>query len=551
MGGLAVAIHPRAGTPAQQGDLIDVPSLIRAYYTGSPDPELAEQRVSFGTSGHRGSPLRANFNECHLVAIAEAVGRHRASKNVTGPLFLGADSHALSEPAKTTVIEVLAAHGIEVRIDSEDRFTPTPAVSHAILEANRGRRNGLADGIVITPSHNPPEDGGIKYNPPSGGPAGGEVTAWIESEANRLLDGGNRDVARIPFERARCLSTTRGYDYVGRYVAALPDVLDVDAIRGSGLRVAVDPLGGAALPYWKPIAEALDLDLTVVSDAVDPRFAFMTLDWDARIRMDCSSPHAMASVVGLRDHFDIAFSNDTDADRYGIVTKGAGLLPPNNYLAVAAGHLFAHRSAWADSVGVGKTIVTSALLERIAGSLKRPVFEVPVGFKWFVDPLLDGTCGFVGEESAGASFLRRDGTAWTTDKDGILLNLLAVEATARAGRDLGEVYHDWTQKLGEPHYARIDVAADADTRAHLGKLSASDVTASELAGEAVEQVLTNAPGNDASIGGLKVTSKNAWFAARPSGTEPIYKIYAESFLGSDHLARVQEEAEAFVARALL
>lgn len=545
-----MAIDPRAGTPAQQSDLVDVPSLIRAYYAGSPDPELAEQRVAFGTSGHRGSPLRSSFNEFHLLAIAEAVARYRAKQGITGPLFLGADSHALSEPAKATVLEVLAAHGIDVFVDSGDRFTPTPAVSLAILEANRGRRSGLADGIVITPSHNPPEDGGIKYNPPSGGPASREATAWIEREANELLCTGNREAARIPFELARRWPTTHAYDYVRRYVEALPEVLDAGAIRSSGLRVAVDPLGGAALPYWEPIAEALGLDLTVASDAVDPRFAFMTLDWDGRIRMDCSSPHAMARVLELRERFDLVFSNDTDGDRHGIVTPGAGLLAPNDYLVLAIGHLFEQRPQWPRNAGIGKTVVSSGLIDRMARILKRPLLELPVGFKWFVEPLLEGKCGFAGEESAGASFLRRDGTVWTTDKDGMLLNLLAVEITSHAGKDLGDVYRSWTKQLGEPHYARIDVPASSEMRARLSGLSESDVTVSELAGEGVERVLVRAPGNDEPIGGFKVVSRNGWFAARPSGTEPLYKVYAESFLGADHLARIQEEAQALVKRAL-
>ncbi len=545
-----MTIDPRAGTPAQQCDLVDVPSLIRAYYTGKPDPAIKEHGVSFGTSGHRGSSLRHSFNECHLLAITEAIVRYRSRVGTTGPLFLGADSHALSEPAKATVLEVLAGHGIDVFVDSADRYTPTPAVSLAILDANRARGANPADGIVITPSHNPPEDGGIKYNPPSGGPASSEVTTWIEQEANGLLASGNRDVRRIPFERARRLPTVHFYDYVRAYVDTLPQVLDIDVLSGSGLHLAVDPLGGAALPYWEPIAESLGLDLTIVSDAVDPRFSFMTLDWDGRIRMDCSSPYAMAGVTRLRDGFDLVFSNDTDGDRHGIVARAAGLLPPNDFLALAARHLFAHRPQWSRTVGIGKTIVTTGLLDRIAHALGRPLFEVPVGFKWFVNSLLDGTCGLVGEESAGASFLRHDGTVWTTDKDGILLNLLSAEIVGRGGKELGDTYRELTEELGEPHFARIDVRASSETCARLRSVRETDVNVKELGGEKVVQILTCAPGNAAAIGGVKVETPNGWFAARPSGTEPLVKIYAESFIGDDHLARIQEEAQAVVDRVI-
>ena len=536
--------------PAQQGDLVDVPSLIRAYYTGRPDPEQTEQRIAFGTSGHRGSSLRASFNEPHLIAIAEAVARYRSEEGIRGPLFLGADSHALSEPAKATVLEVLAAHGIDVFIDSADRFTPTPALSLAIVEANRGRSGALADGLAITPSHNPPEDGGIKYNPPSGGPAPGEVTSRIERQANALLRKNNAGVQRMAFDRALQAPTTYRYDYLRHYVEALPRVLDVDVLRGAALRVAVDPLGSAALSYWEPIGEALGLDLTVVSDAVDPRFAFMTLDWDGRIRMDCSSRYAMEPVVALRDRFDLGLATDTDADRHGIVTREAGLLPPNDYLAVAIGHLFAHRPGWGSGAGIAKSVVTSGLIDRIARDLGRPLLEMPVGFKHFVEPLQSGECGFVGEESAGASFLCHDGTVWTTDKDGILLCLLAVEITAQAGEDLGAVYRRWTSRLGTPHFARIDVSASREIRERLGALGESDVTLETLAGEPIEAIRTHALGNAEPFGGVKIVTRNGWFVARPSGTEALYKIYAESFLGEDHLTRIQDEAQDFVAKVI-
>ncbi|HSP95235.1 MAG TPA: phosphoglucomutase (alpha-D-glucose-1,6-bisphosphate-dependent), partial [Thermoanaerobaculia bacterium] len=497
----------------------------------------------------RGSSLRGSFNEAHILAITQAICEYRGGQGITGPLYIGKDTHALSEPAFATALEVLGANAVEVMIDRDDGYTPTPAVSHAILVHNRGRTSGLADGIVITPSHNPPEDGGFKYNPPHGGPADTEVTRWIEDRANGLLSSALKSVARIGYEQARRAATTHGYDYVGSYVNDLGSVLDMDVIQGGKFRIGVDPLGGAGVAYWRPIAERYGIDVDVVNDTVDPTFRFMPLDWDGKIRMDCSSPYAMAKLIGLKDRFDIAFGNDTDNDRHGIVTRGAGLMNPNHYLAAAIFYLFTHRPGWSHDAAVGKTIVSSSAIDRVAAKVGRALVEVPVGFKWFVPGLLDGTLAFGGEESAGASFLRRDGTAWATDKDGILMNLLAVEIMAGTGRDPSELYGDLTRELGAPVYERIDAPATAEQRAILLKLSPADLKASELAGDPIQEMLTTAPGNGAAIGGLKVVTANGWFAARPSGTEDVYKLYAESFSGREHLKRIQEEAQALVSRA--
>ena len=544
-----MATSPLAGEPAPSSMLVNVPRLVAAYYTLQPDPAVGEHRVAFGTSGHRGSAVRHSFNEAHILAVSQAVCRYRQEQGITGPLFLGMDTHALSEPAFATALEVLAANGVEVMVDRDGGYTPTPVVSHAILGHNRGRTAGLADGILITPSHNPPEDGGFKYNPPHGGPADTQVTRWIEEQANAILADGLRAVSRISYERAQSAPTTHAYDYRGAYVGDLGAVLELEAVRSARLKIAVDPLGGAGVAYWAPIAERYGLDLTIVNDAVDPTFRFMTLDWDGKIRMDCSSPYAMTRLIALRDRFDVAFANDTDNDRHGIVTRGAGLLNPNHYLAVAISYLFAHRPGWRADAGVGKTVVSSSIIDRVAAKLERRLVEVPVGFKWFVDGLLDGSLGFGGEESAGASFLRRDGSAWSTDKDGIILNLLAAEMTARTGRDPGELYVELTREFGAPVYERIDAPATPAQKAALQKLSPQHVQASELAGERIEHILTAAPGNGAAIGGLKVLTAHGWFAARPSGTEDVYKLYAESFLGEDHLRKIQEEAQALIARA--
>ncbi|MFW6066843.1 MAG: phosphoglucomutase (alpha-D-glucose-1,6-bisphosphate-dependent) [Myxococcota bacterium] len=541
--------HSLAGKPAPPDLLVDPSELTKAYHDRVPDPAVPAEQVRFGTSGHRGSSLRGSFNERHILAIAQAICDYRAREGIDGPLFLGIDTHALSPLAKRTALEVLAANGVEARVDGDDGYTPTPVVSFAILEHNRGRSAGLADGIVITPSHNPPEDGGFKYNPPHGGPAGTETTRWIEQRANDLLERGLAGVRRVPFERARSADTTRPHDYVSPYVGALGQVLDMDAIAASGLRIGVDPMGGSGVGLWAPIADRHGLDLHVVNDRVDPTFAFMHLDRDGRIRMDCSSPYAMAGLVALKERYDIAFGNDPDADRHGIVTPSAGLMNPNHYLAVAVDYLFRHRPAWRQGLAVGKTLVSSSMIDRVAADLGRPLCEVPVGFKWFVQGLLEGTYGFGGEESAGASFLRWDGAVWTTDKDGILLDLLAVEITARLGRDPGEAYVALTERLGTPVYERIDAPATPEQKAALARLSPEQVVASELAGFPVVAVLTRAPANDAPIGGLKVVTEQGWFAARPSGTEDVYKIYGESFVGPEHLARIQREAQAIVARA--
>ncbi|KOX02315.1 phosphoglucomutase [Streptomyces sp. NRRL B-1140] len=542
--------HERAGSPAGPEDLVDVARLVTAYYARRPDLDDPGQRVAFGTSGHRGSSLANAFNDDHIAATSQAICEYRAGQGIDGPLFLGADTHALSEPARVTALEVFAANEVTVLIDDADGYTPTPAVSHAILAHNRGRTTGLADGVVVTPSHNPPADGGFKYNPPSGGPAASDATSWIQDRANEIIRGGLKDVRRVSYARALAAPTTGRYDFLGRYVAGLPDVLDLDAIRSAGIRIGADPLGGASVAYWGRIAEQHGLDLTVVNPHTDPTWRFMTLDWDGKIRMDCSSPYAMASLIEQRDRFGISTGNDADADRHGIVTPDAGLMNPNHYLAVAISYLYAHRDRWPATTGIGKTLVSSAMIDRVAADLGRELVEVPVGFKWFVDGLAGGTIGFGGEESAGASFLRRDGSVWTTDKDGILLALLASEITAVTGKTPSEHYAALTARFGEPAYARIDAPATREEKALLAKLSPAQVTADSLAGDAVTAVLTEAPGNGAAIGGIKVTTDNAWFAARPSGTEDVYKIYAESFLGPDHLGRVQEEAKSVVLTAL-
>lgn len=542
--------HPRAGLPALPGDLVDVPRLITAYYTERPDPAVATQRVAFGTSGHRGSSFDCSFNEWHIAAITQAICQYRAAQRITGPLYLGIDTHALSVPAGATALEVLAANEVEVRIARDDEYTPTPAISHAVLTHNRGRDSGLADGIVVTPSHNPPDGGGFKYDPPNGGPADTTLTRWIEETANQFLANGLTGVRRIPLERARRAATTRRHDYIDAYVSDLGAVLDLDAVKRSGIRLGVDPLGGAGTRYWAHIADRYGLDLTVTNDAIDPTFRFMTLDWDGKIRMDPSSPFVMARLIELKDRFDIAFACDTDHDRHGIVTKGVGLLPPNNYLAVCIDYLMRHRSGWRPDAGVGKTIVSSSIVDRVAAGLGRRLFEVPVGFKWFVDGLMDGSLGFVGEESAGAAFLRRDGAVWTTDKDGIIPALLSAEMTAVTGRDPSQLYQEITRQHGEPIYARMDAPATPEQKAALQRLSPQQVKATELAGEPIREMRTTAPGNDAAFGGLKVITDGGWFAARPSGTENIYKIYAESFRSEQHLRRIQEEAQAIVSAAL-
>jgi phosphoglucomutase len=539
--------HPLAGKPPPESLLIDPEKLRAQYYSERPDVREAEQRVAFGTSGHRGSAARRSFNEAHLLAVTQAVCEYRKQERIDGPLFLGMDTHALSLPAQRTALEVLAANGVEVRFT--DGATPTPVISHAILTYNRGRTSGLADGVVITPSHNPPEDGGIKYNPPNGGPADTKITAGIEKRANELLGSGNTGVARTPYEKARTAATVRTHDFITPYVADLAQVLDMEAIRGAKLSIGADPLGGSNLDYWQPIAERYGLKLEVVNKTVDPTFRFMPLDHDGKIRMDCSSPYAMANLVALKDRFDIAFGNDTDSDRHGIVTRGVGLMNPNHYLAVAISYLFGNRSGWKPDAAVGKTLVSSSMIDRVAQSLGRRVVEVPVGFKWFVDGLLDGSLGFGGEESAGASFLRRDGTVWSTDKDGIIMDLLAVEILARTGKDPGAHYADLTARFGAPLYTRIDQPATPAQKAVLKKLSPEAVKATKLAGEPILQRLTRAPGNNADIGGLKVVAANGWFAARPSGTEDVYKIYAESFRSQAHLDALVEEARAIVGDA--
>ncbi|MFH9296666.1 phosphoglucomutase (alpha-D-glucose-1,6-bisphosphate-dependent) [Streptomyces sp. NPDC017520] len=543
-------VHERAGHPAQSADLVDVARLVTAYYALHPDPAEPAQRVAFGTSGHRGSAFAAAFNEDHIAATTQAICDYRARQGTDGPLFLGADTHALSEPARVTALEVLAANGATVLIDSEDGYTPTPAVSHAILTYNRDRTEHLADGIVVTPSHNPPADGGFKYNPPNGGPAASDATSWIQDRANALIEAGLGVVRRMPYAQALAADTTHRYDFLTAYVDDLPSVLDLDAVRDAGIRIGADPLGGASVAYWGRIAERHRIDLTVVNPLADPTWRFMTLDWDGKIRMDCSSPHAMASLIAQRDAYAIATGNDADADRHGIVTPDGGLMNPNHYLAVAIEYLYTHRDGWAAGTGIGKTLVSSSMIDRVAHDLGRTLVEVPVGFKWFVDGLYDGSLGFGGEESAGASFLRRDGRVWTTDKDGILLALLASEITAVTGSTPSQHYTRLTSRFGDPAYARVDAPATREEKAVLARLSPQQVKADTLAGEPVTAVLTEAPGNGAAIGGLKVCTDSAWFAARPSGTEDVYKVYAESFQGPGHLARVQEEARALVSEAL-
>jgi phosphoglucomutase len=543
-------ISPFAGKPAEPGMLVNVPRLITAYYTGSPDPAEPAQRVAFGTSGHRGTALNRSFNENHILAIAQAICLYRKRQGTDGPLFLGIDTHALSTPACATALEVLAANGVEVVISDGDEYTPTPVISHAILTYNRGRKSGHADGIVITPSHNPPPDGGFKYNPPHGGPADTVATDWIQSRANQFLESRLRGVKHIPLAKALSASTTHRRDYLSAYIADLGDVVDMEVIGGANLSLGVDPLGGAGVHYWGRIAERYGLNLTVVNEAVDPTFRFMTVDWDGQIRMDPSSAYAMQRLIGMKDRFDLAFACDPDHDRHGIVTKSSGLLPPNHYLSVAIFHLFQHRPHWRQEAAVGKTVVSTQMIDRVAAKLGRKLYEVPVGFKWFVDGLLDGSLGFGGEESAGASFARRDGTVWTTDKDGIVPALLAAEITARMGRDPGEIYRELTREFGEPCYDRVEAPATPEQKALLAKLSPQQVKLTELAGEKIQTVLTHAPGNGAPIGGLKVAAASGWFAARPSGTESIYKIYAESFQGGDHLRRLLEEAQTIVSDTL-
>ena len=542
--------HERAGLPALDSDLVDVAKLITLYYADQPDPDNIDQRVSFGTSGHRGSSLKTSFNEFHILATTQAIVEYRRRQGTDGPLFLAKDTHGLSEPAWASALEVLAANDVQVLIDSRDGYTPTPALSHAILAYNRGRSSGLADGIVVTPSHNPPPDGGFKYNPPDGGPASSEATGWIQDRANAIIASGMTSVRRIPLATALAQDSTGTYDFLDEYARDLPNVLDLDAVRDSGITLGADPMGGAAVAYYGHIAEMHGLDLTVVNPRVDPTWRFMTLDWDGKIRMDCSSPFAMANLVGMKDDFRVAFGNDADADRHGIVTPGTGLMNPNHYLSVAIGYLFANRPGWRADAAVGKTLVSSSMIDRVASDLGRKLVEVPVGFKWFVPGLVDGSFGFGGEESAGASFLRKDGTVWTTDKDGILLTLLSAEITAVTGKDPSEHYAELTAKHGAPAYARVDAPADREQKAKLASLSPEQVSATELAGEPITAKLTEAPGNGAKIGGLKVTTDNGWFAARPSGTEDVYKIYAESFLGAEHLARIQSEARDVVSAAL-
>ena len=543
-------ISPLAGKPATKDQLVDPARLEREYYDRRPDVSDPQQLVSFGTSGHRGSSLKGTFTEAHILATTQAICDYRRGKGTDGPLFMGKDTHALSGPAQRTALEVLAANGVETMVQQDDGFTPTPVISHAILTYNRGRAKGLADGIVVTPSHNPPEDGGFKYNPTNGGPADTDVTKWIQNRANELLRAGNHGIKRVTYEAALKAPTTHSHDFMVPYVKDLGAVIDMDVVRSAGIRIGVDPLGGASVPYWGPIRDVYGIDITVVNPRVDPTFSFMTLDHDGKIRMDCSSPYAMAGLVGLKDRFGIAFANDTDADRHGIVTPSMGLMNPNHYLAVAIDYLLVHRPGWPKTASVGKTLVSSGLIDRVVAARDRKLSEVPVGFKWFVNGLFDGTCCFGGEESAGASFLRRDGSVWTTDKDGLILNLLAAEITARTSSDPGELYRDLAATFGTPYYTRIDAAATPGQKAMLQKLSPEAVTATELAGEPITARLTRAPGNNAEIGGLKVTTANGWFAARPSGTENIYKIYAESFRDQAHLDAIVDQARLVVDDAL-
>ncbi|MGC2456436.1 MAG: phosphoglucomutase (alpha-D-glucose-1,6-bisphosphate-dependent) [Gallionellaceae bacterium] len=547
---MEIKISPLAGKLAKPSMLVNVPGLITAYYSSMPDPSVPGQRVAFGTSGHRGCAFENSFNEWHVLAISQAICDYRKRQRIDGPLFLGIDTHALSEPAYASALEVLAANGVEVMLAEKDEYTPTPVISHAILTHNRGRDSGLADGIVITPSHNPPDNGGFKYNPPNGGPAGNDVTGWIEAHANAILENGMKGVKRIPYEKALHAATTHRHDFLNAYVSDLGSVLDMDAIRGANIHMGVDPLGGAGVHYWGPIAARYGLNLTVVNEVVDPTFRCMTVDWDGRIRMDPSSSYAMQSLIGLKDRFDIAFACDTDHDRHGIVTKNAGLLPPNYYLAVAISYLFQHRPKWRKDAAVGKTVVSSQMIDRVTAKLGHKLYEVPVGFKWFVNGLLDGSLAFGGEESAGASFVRLDGSVWTTDKDGVVPALLSAEITARMGRDPGEIYSELAREFGEPVYDRVEAPATPEQKQRLAQLSPQQVKLTELAGEKIQSIQTQAPGNGAPIGGLKVIVESGWFAARPSGTEDIYKIYAESFHGMDHLRRILKEAQTIVGAAL-
>ena len=543
-------VSPLAGKPAPESILANIPRLVTAYYALEPDPAESTQKVAFGTSGHRGTSLESSFNEEHILAIAQAICLHRRQQVIDGPLFIGIDTHALSEPAFASALEVLAANEVDVMIDNRDSFTPTPVVSHAILAYNRGRSSGLADGIVITPSHNPPEDGGFKYDPPSGGPADSATTKWIQDKANEMIAGGLKDVRRISFAKAKSAATTHRHDYMGAYIEDLGSVIDFDAIRGAGLQLGVDPLGGAGVFYWSRIANDYKIPLAVVSVVVDATFRFMTVDWDGRIRMDCSSPYAMQRLIGLKDRFDVAWACDPDHDRHGIVAKSTGLLNPNHYLAVAISYLFTHRPNWPAGAAVGKAVVSSSMIDRVTKGIGRQLKEVPVGFKWFVDGLVTGSLGFGGEESAGASFLRRDGSVWTTDKDGIILGLLAAEMTAVTGKDPGQLYQDLTSKYGDPAYERIDAPATPEQKKILASLSAKNIKESELAGEKIVSILTTAPGTNDLIGGIKVIAESGWFAARPSGTENVYKLYAESFRGAGHLKRIQAEAQEIIQRAL-
>jgi phosphoglucomutase len=546
---MSAKVDPRAGKPADPSMLADIPRLVTAYFAGKPDPAVPAQRVAFGTSGHRGSALNHAFNENHILAISQALCDYRSRAGVTGPLFVGIDTHALAEPALASALEVFAANHVEVMIDQHDGYTPTPVISHAILTYNRGRETGFADGVVITPSHNPPEDGGFKYNPPNGGPADTDITSVIERAANGFLEDGLKSVKRIPYDRARQAGCVHRYDYVGPYVADLGNVVDMEAIRAAGVKIGIDPLGGAGVRYWQPIIARYGLDATIISDAVDPTFRFMTVDWDGKIRMDCSSPYAMARLIGMRDRFDVAFANDTDADRHGIVTRSNGLMNPNHYLAAAIAYLFEHRPQWRKDSAVGKTIVSSGIIDRVAKKLGRQLVETPVGFKWFVDGLVGGGFGFAGEESAGASFLRRDGSVWTTDKDGLILGLLAAEMTAKTKSDPSQLFDKLTAELGVPFYERIDAPASSAQKNLLKALTGDKLAMKELAGEPVQTAVTTAPGNGQPFGGIKVTSDSGWFAARPSGTEEVYKIYAESFRSEAHLREIQAEAQRAIGNA--
>ena len=545
---VAAHIDPLAGKTIDPAWLVNVPRLVTAYFAGKPDPAISAQRVAFGTSGHRGSALNTSFNENHILAISQAICDYRRSAGIDGPLFIGIDTHALAEPALVSALEVFAANGVHVMIDQHDGYTPTPVISHAILTWNKGRTSGLADGVVVTPSHNPPEDGGFKYNPPNGGPADTDITGAMEKAANGFLENNLAGIKRIPYARARKSEFVKPYDFITPYVADLGNVVDMEAIRHAGVKIGIDPLGGAGVQYWQPIIDRYRLDATIVSDVVDPTFRFMTLDWDGKIRMDCSSPYAMARLIGMRDRFDVAFANDTDADRHGIVTRSGGLMNPNHYLAAAISYLFEHRPNWSPDAAVGKTIVSSAIIDRVVKKMGRRLVETPVGFKWFVDGLGDGSFGFGGEESAGASFLRRDGTVWTTDKDGLILGLLAAEITAVTREDPSQRFEKLTQEFGVPYYERIDAPASVEQKSLLKKLSPAQIAMTELAGDPVTSTLTEAPGNNVAFGGIKVSTDNGWFAARPSGTEDVYKIYAESFVSQHHLRQIQDDAQAAIAK---